>query len=84
MKFVLPAWLAVIEQVPAVTSVTVAPATVQTPDVVDAKLTGRPELLVALRATGPEPSAALPSGPNVIDCVPAVTLKVCVTGTAAV
>ena len=38
-----PAWLAVIEQVPAATAVTVFPDTVQIPVVEDAKLTDKPE-----------------------------------------
>src|SRR5436305_1169724 len=45
----LPSWVAVIEQRPAVTTVTVAPATVQTEVVLDVRLTVRPELAVALR-----------------------------------
>jgi hypothetical protein len=43
----LPAWLAVIEQVPAATAVSVLPVTVQTPVVVDAKLTARLDEAVA-------------------------------------
>ena len=44
----LPAWLATMEQVPPPTTVTVVPATVHTVGVVEAKLTVRPELEVAL------------------------------------
>ena len=53
----LPAWLAWIEQGPAVSSVTVLPVTVQTSGVVEAKLTGRPELDVALTLNGASPAA---------------------------
>jgi hypothetical protein len=42
-----PGWLAVIEHVPAATTVTTAPATVQTEIVVEAKLTASPELAEA-------------------------------------
>jgi hypothetical protein len=43
----LPAWLAVIEQEPPATIVTVLPETVQTGVVVETKLTASPELAVA-------------------------------------
>jgi hypothetical protein len=43
---VLPAWLAVSEHVPAAKTVTNRVETVQTPAVVDAKLTASPELAV--------------------------------------
>ena len=79
----MPAWLAVMEQVPAATRVAEAPATVHTAVVVEAKLTGSPDVALAVMVTGPEPAAELPRGPNEIVCVPAVTLKVCVTGRAA-
>ena len=46
--------MARIEQVPAATSVTELPATVQTAAVVEAKLTGSPELAVALIVIPPE------------------------------
>jgi hypothetical protein len=42
-------------QVPTATSVTVEPDTVQTGDVVEAKLTARPELAVALTVNGAVP-----------------------------
>ena len=42
-----PAWLAVIEQVPAATAVTVFPDTVQILEVVDKKLTARLDEAVA-------------------------------------
>ena len=62
----MPAWLAVIEQVPAPASVTRFPATVQTPVVVEAKLTGRPDDADASSVTFPEPNATLPRALNVI------------------
>jgi hypothetical protein len=46
-----PGWLAWIVQVPAEISVAVEPETVQTEGVVDVKLTGRPELAVAVNVT---------------------------------
>ena len=49
----LPAWLALIVQVPTVTNVTVVPETVQMPVVAEVKVTARPEVAVALRVTGP-------------------------------
>jgi hypothetical protein len=49
---VLPAWLAVIEQVPAMSGVSVEPLTMQTLVVVEAKLTVSPELAVAVKANG--------------------------------
>ena len=52
----LPACVAWIVQVPAAASVTVDPATVQTVGVVDAKLTERPEVAVALTAKGAVPN----------------------------
>jgi hypothetical protein len=52
----LPGWLAVIEHVPAATSVTVTPETVQTEGVFEANVTVRPESAVALSANGAEPN----------------------------
>jgi hypothetical protein len=46
----LPAWLAVIEQMPAATTVTVLPDTEQIPAVVLAKLTGKPDVAAELNA----------------------------------
>jgi len=43
----LPLWLAAIVQVPEVTPVTMLPATVQTPVVVDVNVTASPEVAVA-------------------------------------
>jgi hypothetical protein len=42
--------------VPALTSVTVTPDTVQTEEVVEAKLTANPELAVALTGKGAAPN----------------------------
>jgi hypothetical protein len=64
----LPAWLAVIEQLPTATSVIVFPATVQTAGVVDAKLTGSPELAVAVSVMGVALKPVLPRGANAIVC----------------
>jgi hypothetical protein len=58
--------VAVIEQVPVPTMVTVVPATVQTAGVVDRKLTGRPELAVAVMVNGAAPKLTAFRAPNVI------------------
>ena len=71
------------EQVPAETRVTGVPLTVQTGVVVEAKLTARPELAVAVSVTGPLPKAMAAGCPNVRVCAACVTLKLCVTGVAA-
>jgi hypothetical protein len=54
------------EQPPAPRIVTVLPATVQTLAVVEAKLTGKPELAEAPIAKGETPFTTLLSGPKVI------------------
>ena len=77
-----PGWLAVIEQVPSPFSVTVVTETLQTNGVVDAKLTVRPELAVALSGGGVAVRAMLLMGPNVIVWAPS-TVKVWTTGVAA-
>ena len=69
----LPAWVAWMVHVPAAASVTVDPETVQTPVVVEAKLTMRPEDAVALTVNGAVPSARFNSDPNAIVCEPCVT-----------
>jgi hypothetical protein len=74
-KLALPAWLAVMEHDPAATIVTVLPATVQTAVVVEVKLTGRPELAVALTGNGAAPNVTLFRTPKVIVCDPPLTLK---------
>ena len=71
------------EQVPAETSVTVVPLTVQTGVVVDAKLTVKPELAVAESVTEPLPKATAVGCVNVRVWLGCVTLKLCVTGVAA-
>ena len=81
---VFPAWLAVIEQVPAVTIVTIEPDTVQTGVVVEAKLTVSPEEAVAVSAKGAAPKVTPEGAAKVMVCEPGVTVKPCVTGTAAV
>ena len=81
--FALPGWVAVMEQVPAATMVNVFPDTVQTEPVVDAKLTGSPELAVALNASGAVPKATLPRGAKVMLCATVAILNVWVTGVAA-
>jgi hypothetical protein len=53
---VLPAWEALIVQVPAATRVTVEPDTVHTAVVADAKVTAKPEEAVALGVNGAAPS----------------------------
>jgi hypothetical protein len=55
-----------IVQAPAVTGVTLVPLTVQTLVVVEVKVTGRPELAVAVIETGEPGNVMLPTGPNVI------------------
>ena len=70
-----PGCVAWIEQMPAPASVTVAPDTVQTDEVVEAKLTGSPEEAVALTVNGALPKARLERPPNVIVWVPVATWK---------
>ena len=52
-QLALPAWLALIVQVPTATNVTVVPETVQMLVVAEVKATVRPEEAVALRVIGP-------------------------------
>jgi len=76
----------VIEHDPPATIVTVlplVPEVVQTEVVVEAKLTARPELAVALTVNGETPYVTLLSAPNVITCDAGFTVKLCVTGVAA-
>ena len=73
-----------IEQIPADTSVTLAPDTVQIAAELLAKLTGRPEgTAVAVSATGPAFSAVSGGCVKLIVCVLFVTLNVLVTAVAA-
>ena len=53
-------------QVPAAAIVTVAPVTVQTPVVVEAKLTGKPDVAVALTSNGGSPYVLLLISGNVM------------------
>jgi hypothetical protein len=70
-----PAWLAVIEQVPAPTSVAAVPLTVHTPSVVDANDTGRPDEAVAVSATGPAPKVWFAGVAKVMVCGVRATSK---------
>ena len=62
------AWLAVTEQVPAATTFTAEPLTVQTAGVVDAKVTTRPEVGVAASVRGSSPTLRSVSAGKLIDC----------------
>ena len=72
-----------IEQDPPATIVTVLPASVQTGVVVEAKLTAKPELAVAVTVSGDTPYVTLLSVPKVMVCDAELTVKLCVTGVAA-
>lgn len=81
----LPACEAVIEQVPAAIKVAVVPLTVQTVCVVEAKLTAKPEVAVAV-SVSVVPTVCEAMESNVIFCAvseAAFTAKLCVTGVAA-
>ena len=78
----LPAWLALMLQLPTATSVSVLPLTVQTLGVVEAKLTARPELALATSAGGVVPSVWLPGEAKLMVCAAAPTLKLRVTAVA--
>jgi len=69
--------------VPTAASVAVAPDTVQTEVVCEAKLTASPELAVALTANGAVPIGSFASEPNVIVWLPCVTAKLWLTAVAA-
>ncbi len=62
----LPAWSALIVQVPVDTRWTVEPLTVQTPVVVELKVTVRPELAVALTAKSAAPYVLFERAPKVM------------------
>ena len=79
----MPGCEALIEQVPALTSVTSAPALVQTAVVVDTKLTGSDELALAVIGKGEIPRIWLDIASKVIVCEAALTVKLCDTGVAA-
>jgi uncharacterized NAD-dependent epimerase/dehydratase family protein len=71
--------------VPAVSSVTVVPETVQTEGVVEAKLTGRLEVAVALSIKEPvESGYEVVAGLNEMVCEETPIAKFTVTGEAAV
>jgi hypothetical protein len=70
-------------QAPTAIRVTVEPDTVQTAGVVEAKLTGRPEDVVAATVNGAAPNVRFESAPNVMVWLPAVTWKLWLTGVAA-
>ena len=72
-----------IEQAPSPTIVTVLPPTVQTAVVVEAKLTDKPELAVAVTVNGETPYVTLLSAPKVIVCDAELTVKLCDTEVAA-
>ena len=69
-------------QVPAARKVAVVPETVQTLAVVEVKLTGRPELAVALSVSG-VPTVCAPGLAKVIVCDVRFTVKLCATIVAA-
>ena len=69
-------------QVPAAMKLAVVPETVQTVEVVEAKLTGRPELAVAESISG-VPYVWSEIVPKVIVWASPLTVKVCETGVAA-
>lgn len=70
-------------QVPALTKVKVVPLTVQTPGVVEDKVTARPELAVATKAPGVVPRFWLPGETKLMVCAAGATMKVCATMVAA-
>jgi hypothetical protein len=61
--------------VPAATSVTVVPDTVQTDVVVEAKPTANPELALALTVNGAVPNTWLDKAAKLIVWLPCVTVK---------
>ena len=65
-KVPLPAWLAVMAQFPAATTVTVVFATVQIAGVMEVKLTGKPELAVAPIVNGVAPKLTPVRAPKAI------------------
>ena len=62
----LPGWFELIVQVPEAIRVSVVPLMLHTELVVEVKLTGKPELDVAVKLGGLTPSVWLPSELNVI------------------
>ena len=74
-----PPWFAVMVHMPAATRVTVDPDTVQTAVVVEANVTGSPEVAVAETVKGGSVAARLGSGGKSIVWLPLKTVKVCAT-----
>jgi hypothetical protein len=70
--------------VPAINNFTVAAVTVQTGNVVDVKVTARPEDAVALTVNGAAPYAWFDRAPKVMVWLSDVTEKCWLTGVAAV
>ena len=79
----LPAWCAVIEQLPTARMVRVLPETEHTATVVEEKLTGRLELAVATIVNGAVPKPTLLNGPKVMVWEPSFTKKLWLTEGAA-
>ena len=77
----LPAWLALIEQLPVPVSVTVVPASVQAPLALN--VTGRPDEAVALMVKGGSPKRLFGSAPKLIVWLALRMLKGCGSGGAA-
>jgi hypothetical protein len=74
----LPAWLAVMLQVPTPIRATMLPETVHTPVVVLVNVMDKPLLALALKANGDVPIGSLAKVPKVMVWLAAATLKVCV------
>jgi hypothetical protein len=68
--------------VPAAIIATVAPFIVHAAGDVEAKLTGSPELALAVTVNGLVPKPTLLNAPNVIVCDPWLMVKLWVTGVA--
>jgi hypothetical protein len=79
-----PAWLATTVQVPAETSVIVAPFAVHTAAVDVVKVTANLEVAVALTVTGDWARVFLPTAAKVIVCAAWDTVKLLLTAAAAV
>ena len=67
-KLLLPAWLAEMVQLPTPSKVKLVPLTLQTAGVVDASVTARPELAVALKAVGVTPKVCPAGAAKVMLC----------------
>ena len=75
----MPDCVAWMVQVPRATSVTTAPETEQTDIVVEAKLTGRPDVAVAFTANGAVPKGWFERAPNPMVWLPWLTISVTFT-----